>query len=127
MSHFSIGEIMSAFICSDKHFAVVAKALFASPTAAQQFADALKRENIKSVNHRYGESTRFRKVDMNTASPDDVNQYDGHDLMCLLACIDYQSCEHPDYDRTRIDIAERMLRAQGANQDASNKPNLWAI
>jgi hypothetical protein len=53
---------MSAFICSDKHFAVVAKALFASPTQAQQFADALKRENIKSVNHRYNESYRFRKV-----------------------------------------------------------------
>jgi hypothetical protein len=121
---------MSAFICSDKHFAVVAKALFAQPTSAQQFADALKRENIKSFNHKYksyGEHARFRKVDLNAATADDVNQYDGHDVLCLLMCIDYQSCEHPDYDRTRIDIAERMLRAQGANQDASNKPNLWAI
>jgi len=127
MSHFSIGEIMSAFICSDKHFAVVAKALFAQHTSAQQFADALKRENIKSVNYRYGESTRFRKVDMNTATPDDVNQYDGHDLLCLLTCIDYQSCEHPDYDRTRIDLAERLLRAQGNKRRLSTKPNLWAI
>lgn len=118
---------MSAFICSDKHFAVVAKALFAQPTSAQQFADALKRENIKSVNHRYGESTRFRKVDMSTATPDEVKQYDGHDLLCLLNCIEYQSCEHPDYDRTRIDLAKRWLRVKGGNPNASNKPNLWAI
>jgi hypothetical protein len=118
---------MSAFICSDKHFAVVAKALFAQPTSAMQFANALKRENVKSVNHRYDETTRFRKVDMNAATADEVKQYDGNDILCLLNCIDYQSCEHPDYDRTRIDLAERMLKAQGGNPNASNKPNLWAI
>jgi hypothetical protein len=118
---------MSAFICSDKHFAVVAKALFAQPTSATQFANALKRENVKSVNHRYDETTRFRKVDMNAATADEVKQYDGNDILCLLNCIDYQSCEHPDYDRTRIDLAERMLKAQGGNPNASNKPNLWAI
>jgi hypothetical protein len=118
---------MSAFICSDKHFAVVAKALFAQHTSAQQFADALKRENIKSVNYRYGESTRFRKVDLNAATADEVKQYDGHDLLCLLTCIDYQSCEHPDYNNLYLELAQRWLRVQGANQDASNKPNLWAI
>lgn len=121
---------MSAFICSDKQFAVVAKALFASPTAAQQFADALKRENIKSVNYRYrdcAERARFRKVNLDAATADEVKQYDGNDILCLLKCIDYQSCEHPDYDRTRIDLAERMLKAQGGNPNASNKPNLWAI
>jgi hypothetical protein len=118
---------MSAFICSDKQFAVVAKALFASPTAAQQFADALKRENIKSVNHRYDETTRFRKVDMNTATPDDVNRYDGHDIMCLLTCIDYQSCEHPDYNNTHFLLAERLLHAQGNRCSSSKKENLWAI
>ena len=117
---------MSAFICSDKHFAVVAKALFASPTEAQQFADALKRENIKSVNHRYNERTRFRKVDLDAATKADVNQYDGSHILVLLDCIDYQSCEHPDYDRTRIELAKRWLRIQGANAD--NVPtHLWAI
>jgi hypothetical protein len=118
---------MSAFICSDKHFAVVAKALFASPTAQQQFADALKRENIKSVNHRYKESTRFRKVDLNAATADDVNQYDGHDMLCLLMCIDYQSCEHPDYNNTYFSLAERMLRALGNNAEHSKREHLWAI
>jgi hypothetical protein len=118
---------MSAFICSDKQFAVVAKALFADSTSAQQFADALKRENIKSVNYRYSESTRFRAVNLEAATQADVSEYDGNDILCLLACIDYQSCEHPDYDKTRIDLAERMLRAQGGNKAASNKPNLWSV
>lgn len=118
---------MSAFICSDKHFAVVAKALFAHPTAAQQFADALKRENIKSFNRRYNEKNRFRKVDLDAATYDDVNQYDGHDIMCLLACIDYQSCEHRDYNNTHFLLAERLLHAQGNRCSSSKKENLWAI
>jgi hypothetical protein len=118
---------MSAFICSDKHFAVVAKALFASPIVAQRFADALKRENIKSFNHRYNESTRFRKVNLKAATADDVKQYDGHDILCLLNCIDYQSCEHPDYNNTYLGLAERLLEAQGNRCSSSTKPNLWAI
>lgn len=117
---------MSAFICSDKHFAVVAKALFASPTQAQQFADALKRENIKSVNHRYNERSRFRSVNLDAATKDEVNQYDGSQILVLLKCIDYQSCEHPDYDNTRIELAQRWLRVQGATEE--NVPlHLWAI
>ncbi len=118
---------MSAFICSDKQFAVVAKALFASPTAQQQFADALKRENIKSVNYRYNEKTRFRKVNLDAATNKDVAMYDGNDLLCLLTCIDYQSCEHPDYSNTYLDLAKRVLMASGCRRSTSNKPNLWAI
>jgi hypothetical protein len=117
---------MSAFICSDKHFAVVAKALFASPTQAQQFADALKRENIKSVNHRYNESYRFRKVKLDAATKADVRKYDGSHILVLLNCINYQSCEHPDYDSTRIELAIRWLRIQGATE-ANVTSHLWAI
>jgi hypothetical protein len=120
---------MSAFICSDKHFAVVAKALFAQPTSAQQFADALKRENIKSVNYRYrdcAERARFRKVNLDAATADDVKQYDGSQILVLLMCIDYQSCEHPDYDNTRLDLAQRWLRVHGATE-ANVTDHLWAI
>lgn len=117
---------MSAFLCSDKHFAVVAKALFTNGTAAQQFADALKRENLKSVNHRYHLKTRFHSVNLDSATAADVAQYYGSDIVVLLECIDYQSCEHPDYDRTRIDLALRWLSANGANKTTA-KLNLWSI
>ena len=117
---------MSVFICSDRHFAVVAKALFAHPVQQQIFADALKRQNIKSFNWRYKEHNRFRKVRLDDASAEYVKAFDGHDVLQLLICIDYQSCEHPDYDDTLYSLAERMLKAQGANDKAA-KPNLWSI
>ena len=117
---------MSAFICSDKHFAVVAKTLFGSPREAQHFADALKRENIKSVNHRYNERFRFRSVNLDAATKEDTDLYWGHDILVLLNCIDYQSCEHPGYDLTRLELAQRWLRAIGSTESKA-KPNLWAI
>lgn len=117
---------MSAFICSDKHFAVVAKAMFAELHEQQAFANHLKRENIRSVNYRYKEKTRFSKVNLEAAKAADVRQYDGHDIHQLLDCIDYQSCEHPDYDATMYKLATRLLSAQGSNPKAA-KPNLWSI
>ena len=117
---------MSAFICSDKHFAVVAKALFADKYEQQLFANHLKRENIRSVNYRYNEKTRVTRVNLNAASDADVRQYDGSDILKLLNCIDYQSCEHPDYDSTMFKLATRLLKLQGANEKVA-KPNLWSI
>lgn len=117
---------MSAFICSDKQFAVVAKALFAGGTSAQQFADALKRENIASYNYRYNEKVRFSRVKLDSATPDDMRLYSGDDILVLLQCIDYQSCEHPTYNRTLLDLAERFLEASGST-DAKAQPNLWSI
>jgi hypothetical protein len=65
------------------------------PCVAQEVADALKRENIKSVNYRYRERTRFKKCDLSGAdlgvTPAEVLE--------LIECLDYQSCEHPDYQR----------------------------
>jgi hypothetical protein len=117
---------MSAYICSDKQFATIAKALFSSPVHQQAFANHLKKENIKSVNHRYNENTRFRKVNLDAATPEEVAQYDGSDILQLLACVDYQSCEHPDYDDTFFNLAKRILTLQGANTKNA-KPNLWSI
>jgi hypothetical protein len=118
---------MSSFICSDKHFATIAKALFIHNKHQQQnFADTLKRENIRSVNHRYGEKNRFRAVDLSVVTNDVLKDFTHHDLLRLLECVDYQSCDAPDYDDTMMVVTQRMLIAQGA---VSNKaqPNLWSI
>jgi hypothetical protein len=117
---------MSSFICSDKHFTTIAKALFSQPHKQQSFADTLKRENIRSVNHRYGEKTRFRAVDLSVVTYSDIAFITSHDVLRLLECVDYQSCDAPNYDDTLLSIAQRLLVAQGA---ASNKaqPNLWSI
>jgi hypothetical protein len=115
---------MSAFICSDKHFATVAKYIFLSDNDAQHFADTLKRENVRSVNHRYKEKTRFRPVNLKQA--DRVSAYSDHDILALLECIDYQSCEHPTYNETTYKLAVRWLESCGANRKQA-KPGLWSI
>jgi hypothetical protein len=117
---------MSCFICSDKHFATIAKMLFSQPHKQQSFADTLKRENIRSVNHRYGEKTRFRAVDLSTVSYADIVDYNGHDVLRLLECVDYQSCDAPKYDDTLLSLTQRLLMAQGAVSDKT-QPNLWSI
>lgn len=115
---------MSAFICSDKHIATVADHVFTlDPKAAQRFADELKRENIRSVNYRYRERTRFAPVDMTQSAKD---EYTMADAVKLLECLNYQSCEHPEYDQTRIACALGLLIARGANLTLA-KQGLWAI
>jgi hypothetical protein len=115
---------MSAFICSDKHIATCASHVFNhNPHAAQRFADELKRENIRSVNYRYNERTRFKPVDMTQSAH---AEYTPADAVKLLECLDYQSCEHVDYDPTRIACAMGLLIARGANLTMA-KQGLWSI
>lgn len=115
---------MSVFLCSDKQFAAVAKGLFSSRQAQQLFADKLKRENLLSVNQRYRETTRFRKVDLNAVSDEEMKGFFGHDILALLTCIDYQSDSRPEYDDTSYSLAFRLLEWQGARRQASS---CWSI
>ena len=117
---------MSSFICSDKQFAVVAKIVFGYPHQQQSFADMLKRHNIRSVNERYSERNRFRKVDLSVVSDKATLDYSPHDALRLLECIDYQSCDASDYDDTLISLARRFLQKMGADSNKA-QPNLWSI
>lgn len=112
---------MSAFICTDKHIATVASALFADKRQAQDAANHFKRENIRSVNYRYKEKTRVTKCDMAQAN---LAPYTGHDIAALLHCLDYQSCEHPDCDLLVINLCLRILDHQGAKASQSS---VWSI
>lgn len=112
---------MSAFICSDRQFATVARFFFSSDDkAAQHFADHLKRENVGSVNYRYQEKTRFCRVNMAEAA----DGFTPDDIAAMLACIDYQSCEHPTYNVGPLQLADRLLKATGANREHST---IWSI
>lgn len=117
---------MSAYICSDRHIASIA--MWAAMESAgklkdwrdmaQEIADALKRENIKSVNHRYSERTRFKKCDLSTADvlpPEDV--------VALCDCLDYQSCEHHDYKPGMLAV----IRASAFRASGGRKSDLWSI
>lgn len=117
---------MSAYICSDRHIASIA--LWAAMDSAgklkgwkdiaQEIADALKRENIKSVNYRYSERTRFKKCDLSKA---EVLQPE--DVVSLCDCLDYQSCEHPDYKPGMLAV----IRASAFRASRGHKSDLWSI
>lgn len=117
---------MSAYICSDRHIASIA--LWAAMESAgklkdlsgmaQEIADALKRENIKSVNYRYREKTRFKKCDILKA---DV--LPPEDIVALCDCLDYQSCEHPDYKPGMLAV----IRASAFRASGGRKSDLWSI
>ncbi len=92
---------MSAWIATDKHIASVA--MFISKDFAQRIADVLKRENINSVNYRYGEKTRRTKCNLKKGV--ELNAVDAYSLMQSL---DYQSCEHPEWESTE---AHSLLQA----------------
>jgi hypothetical protein len=84
---------MSAFILSDKHFQIIAQYV-ANNTGldAQIIADKLKRINVESVNYRYGEKTRVSKVKFDSSF--DINTYPKFDVIQLIKCWSYQSCEN---------------------------------
>lgn len=111
---------MSAYICSDRHIASIAlwAAMDSSGKLAQEIADALKRENIKSVNYRYNEKTRFKKCDLSKA---EVLQPE--DVVSLCDCLDYQSCEHPDYKPGMLAV----IRASALRASGGHKSELWSI
>ncbi len=127
---------MSAFICTDRHIATVAKAYAFHAGETEAFAgdlaNTLKRENIRSVNYRYNRRRHFKPCDLSDAVP--VGAGDGHyravDLLQLAECIDYQSCERKDYEKS---VAYREIHRiiahfkELASGQPWNKSNVWSI
>lgn len=83
---------MSAYIMSD--LAIFNIAQNVQPDNIGQFADMLKRININSVNYRYSENTRFRKVKF----PDTIqdSKLTKLEIIRLIECWKYQACEMPN-------------------------------
>lgn len=102
---------MSAFIVSTKHAMVIATEYnrmvlgVKSPTFTDSLpiAKILMAANVKSVNCRYGTHTRMAKfVETSHCSKPPTNMQ----LMKLINCIDYQSCEFSAWSTSK---ARRML------------------
>lgn len=99
---------MSAYICDDSLIATIALWATTDKIAAQEVANGLKRENVKSVNYRYKEKTRVTKCALGGAD----TQIDVLGVLDLIDCLEYQSCEHPDYKRGMLAVIKaHALRA----------------
>ena len=90
---------MSAFICSKLHIQTIAQhyVQIMKTGDALEIANILHRENIKSVNYRYDEKTRYRAwKNLNDVQPVSLVQ-----LYKLVQCLDYQSCEHNEWKASK--------------------------
>ncbi|MER2511278.1 MAG: hypothetical protein ABTQ25_02460 [Nitrosomonas ureae] len=114
---------MSAYICSDKHIATIAVAftsLLAKGADTQPIADELLRINTESVNYRYNEDTPVETVDLTEAETDRSFE----DLVALCGCLNYQSCELPDYKNPLLDSITAQFKA---NCRTGVESPVWSI
>jgi hypothetical protein len=115
---------MSAFICSDRHIATIATRYanqIGQPQEAQAIADALLATNIDSVNYRHREDELVRACDLSEVAPD---SFQAPDLVALCDCLDYQSCERPDYHNPLLETITAAFKATCRHGVASN---VWSI
>lgn len=99
---------MSAYICDNSVFATLgAFAALTLDVDAQQAADLLQAENVRSVNCRYSENTQLPAVDISTAIP----APDRSRLLELCGEYDYQACETEDYNTTAAAILINRIRS----------------
>jgi hypothetical protein len=89
---------MSAFICNHSH--ITALAVYAARnrilgrTDAVQIGELLHAENVKSVNCRYGETT---KPDFAMCAWAAFHAFSRVQIVKAARCLEYQSCEHPGW------------------------------
>lgn len=119
---------MSAFICSDLHFSTIAIYIhhLNDNIDIQYLANKLKSINIDSINYRYNENTRKSKCkiinDFNTV------RYTKYDIIRLIQCWDYQSCEKGD--NQEYHIIKAFLNLYFLESDIENarfESDKWSI
>lgn len=123
---------MSAYICSDLQFKVIAS--FASEAMRASFltvANELKRENIKSVNYRYNEKTRFVKfTEKDCQGLEFIGRYSYADVVALIECVKYQSCEHKEWEQSTAFTLCNMIAAYAEEKRkrlGMETSDLWSI
>ena len=113
---------MSSFVCSDRHIATIAVAYakLVPSTDAQAIADRLAQINVDSVNCRYEDTIPYEPVDLTEA----VTTYEPNDLVALCDCLDYQSCDLPDYSNPLLEHISEVFKAECKH---SVKSPIWSI
>lgn len=115
---------MSAFICSNTHIATIAvrygELIGASTEDVQDIANQLAAINVASVNYRYKEDIKIEPCSLDEVCPD----LSFADLIAMCSCLDYQSCELPEYSNPLLDGITDQFKA---NDRSGIKSPLWSI
>lgn len=116
---------MSTFICSDEHIATIAvrygELIGATKEDVQAIADNLLAINVASVNYSYYKDTKVEPCDLDACTNADLSF---SDLIALCECLDYQSCELPEYSNPLLDAITAQFKA---NDRSGIKSPLWSI
>lgn len=111
---------MSAWLCSDQHFAFVARAavlMKVTNKEAEDLARLFSYENHRSLAARYGDPMPDDfAVDM-TIDPEVAGQVENPAYVVKQAvCLDYQACEHREWrDSDAAGILDALRYACGNN------------
>lgn len=132
---------MSAFVVSDNHinvlltFAIIKRASYywrpaqarmqISADNADQIGQILLEENFRSVNYRYSDSEPPHRYQYQRVRSDN---YSAVDVLKAVNCLDYQSCETPDWPDTHAyaildGIKDRAIRALPGYDDSKG----WSL
>lgn len=128
---------MSAFIVNDYHinalvtYGVQRKAeywtgkerVYFSEDTAWALASKLYRANVQSVNRRYKERTRSTGFKY---TPVNISQLSPADIVKACDCLDYQSCERLEWDRSQARKALQAIREEAIRVLAGNSP-AWEL
>ena len=114
---------MTAFICCDRLIPRIAVnyCILTKTEGAQGIADKLKEINIASVNWRY---PNHKPEPVTPCSLGEVHDLSFPDLVALCECLDYQSCEPPDYKNPLLDAITDRFKA---NVRHGVKSRMWSI
>ena len=119
---------MSAFILSDLHLSTIARYIknySQFNIDHEELANKLKRINIASVNYRYNEKTKNSKCKFII---NDTVKYTGSDIIRLIQCWSYQSCED-DNNLDYIIMYGFLLQhfTEGQILLSENDSTIWSI
>ena len=113
---------MSAWVASDRHIASIVAA-YVIPKDQQMVADLLKQANLKSVNFRYKERTKFTPVNMSLAV--DLST---KDVLSLCHSLDHQSCEHETwFDSRAHNYLHWIASCAGWDLQTEGTTGKWSI
>ena len=126
---------MSAFICNDYHISVLAnyaakqQLLYRHNNKTKGANDAaiigliLHKENVRSYNYRYGTHLPTTDFTFDYA----VQEKPFHESVIISAanCLDYQSCERPDWEKSEAKAIVTAIKAMASN--AFSETGVWEL
>lgn len=126
---------MSAFICNNYHISVLAhtacerKLSYRHNNKEKICQDPsligllLYKENVRSFNYRYKESNPTSDFVFDNKAF--KHEYIPAQLIAAIYCLDYQSCERPDWGKSEANAI--LIHLLAALTETFSEPGIWEL